>query len=297
MVDHMTQKIPSARDFLLKTPLYAVFEYSEEGVWDVLSVIHFGGTYDSYCPRCKKDSTFQAVAPKRPQEHIRDQARESAYHKQGLKFTHPKLPHGLHIVHATCSRESSHTQDFILLCETQVRSDDSGNLTFKPTFQKIGQQPSFGDVHIANVKKYASVLSKGLLGELNRAIGLASHDVGVGSYVYLRRVFESLVEEAHVTSRSDEAWDEERYVRSRMSEKIALLREHLPTFLGDHPEMYSLLSKGVHELSEEECLAHFDTLRIGIELILDDKLERHQRKRKIDEAKAALAKAVSSAKA
>ncbi len=29
--------------------------------------------------------------------------------------------------------------------------------------------------------------------------------------------------------------------------------------------MYGLLSKGVHELSERDCLDHFDTLKIGIE--------------------------------
>lgn len=61
--------------------------------------------------------------------------------------------------------------------------------------------------------------------------------------------------------------------------------------------MYSLLSKGVHELSEEDCLAHFDTLRIGIELILDEKLDRKERERKFQDAKVALVKAVGETKA
>ncbi len=37
--------------------------------------------------------------------------------------------------------------------------------------------------------------------------------------------------------------------------------------------MYSILSKGIHELSEEECLQYFKLMKIGIELILDEQLE------------------------
>ena len=291
----MTQELPNARDFLLKTPLYLAFEYSEGKVWDVLNVLYFGGTYDNYCVKCRRESTFQVVPQKRPDEYVRNEQRERMIVHATGKIPYPKIPLALHTVHAVCTRENSHTQDFVFLTENVVHYDDSNNPRFSATVQKIGQQPSFGDVHIAKVKKYASVLSKPQLQELNRAIGLASHDVGVGSYVYLRRVFEALVEEAHTVAKTDTGWDEEAYVRSRMSEKITLLRHHLPTFLGDHPEMYSLLSKGVHELSEEECLTHFDTLRISIELILDDKLERRTREKKINEAKAALAKAVQSA--
>ncbi|CAG4883001.1 protein of unknown function [Georgfuchsia toluolica] len=82
-----------------------------------------------------------------------------------------------------------------------------------------------------------------------------------------------------------------------MAERLALLKKHLPPFLVEHPEMYSLLSKGIHELSEEDCLAHFDTLRIGIELILDGKLERKERESKVRYAKVALAKAIGDTKA
>ncbi|SFI44198.1 hypothetical protein [Nitrosomonas sp. Nm34] len=71
----------------------------------------------------------------------------------------------------------------------------------------------------------------------------------------------------------------------------------MPSFLVKHPEMYSLLSKGSHELSEEDGLSYFKMLRIGIELILDEKLERKERDRKIRGAKAALAKVIGETKA
>ncbi|WP_457095868.1 hypothetical protein [Lysobacter sp. P5_B9] len=282
-------KLPTPREFLLSVPLYTEFEFSREEGWDVLDLIYFSGTYDSYCIKCERDSTFQVNAPNRPPEHVRNHNLE----KMQGKPTIPSIVANVYRVTATCTRQKSHFQDFLFFADLRVKRSDEGDWEARPSIQKIGQQPSFGDVHLAKVKKYAAALTKAQLGELSRAIGLASHDVGIGSYVYLRRVFESLVEESHQEAKSDSGWDEETYARSRMSEKIALLRSHLPAFLAEHPEMYSLLSKGVHELSEAECLGHFDTLRIGIELILDQKLERKERESKIKAAKAALAKAVS----
>ena len=189
-------------------------------------------------------------------------------------------------------------QRFVVLVHGRwVKTAESGKAD--TVFQKIGQHPSFGDLNLGKVKDYSDVLTKVQLGELSRAIGLASHDVGIGSYVYLRRVFEALVEEAHVLARKEDVgWDEESYGKLRMHERIAALKHHLPPFLTEHPQMYSLLSKGVHELSETECLNHFETLRIGVELILDEKKDLRRKQKKTQEAKAALSKAFEqSAKA
>lgn len=66
-----------------------------------------------------------------------------------------------------------------------------------------------------------------------------------------------------------------------MDEKIELLQAYLPTFLVENKSMYSILSLGVHELDENTCLAHFDTLRVAIEIILDEHLEQMKKKDKI----------------
>ena len=62
---------------------------------------------------------------------------------------------------------------------------------------KIGQYPSLADIAIGDISQFEKALGDKRLQELNKAIGLAAHGVGIGSYVYLRRVFESLIEEAH----------------------------------------------------------------------------------------------------
>jgi hypothetical protein len=69
-----------------------------------------------------------------------------------------------------------------------------------------------------------------------------------------------------------------------VEEKIELLRDYLPNFLVENKVMYGMLSFGIHKLSEEQCLGHFDLLRAGIDIILDHQLEE---KNKADRLKRA----------
>ncbi len=154
---------------------------------------------------------------------------------------------------------------------------------------KIGQHPSVADFHISEIKQYKKLLSNEKLKELTRAIGLAANGVGIGSFVYLRRVFEHLIAEAYESCLTDGLVTEEQYNRSRMDQKIQLLAAHLPEFLVQNKSMYSVLSLGIHELDENTCLAHFDTLRVGIEIILDEKLDELKKRTKIEEARRKLA--------
>lgn len=154
-------------------------------------------------------------------------------------------------------------------------------------FQKIGQFPSIADFHISQIKKYDKILSKDRLKEFTRAIGLAANGVGIGSFVYLRRIFEELIEEAHKKAKidTDHEWDEETYNKQRMAEKIEILKHHLPAFLVENKILYSILSVGIHNLKEDECLAYFETVKVGIELILDEKVDQFKKLQKIEEAK------------
>jgi hypothetical protein len=105
------------------------------------------------------------------------------------------------------------------------------SLTPETWAQKVGQYPSVADLHSAKIKRYRKVLSPEDYRELNRAVGLAAHGVGIGAFVYLRRIFERLIEEARQIARHDSEWDEALFLRSRMPEKIVLLASHLPSFL------------------------------------------------------------------
>lgn len=163
-------------------------------------------------------------------------------------------------------------------------------------FMKIGQYPSIATFHISQVKKYNKILGNEKLKEFTRAIGLAANGVGIGSFVYLRRIFEGLIEEAHVKARITEGWDEKAYSGARMAEKIEFLREYLPAFLVENKALYGILSVGIHALTEQDCLAYFETVKVGIELILDEKLDAFKKEKKIEEARQKLSALSSSIK-
>ena len=78
-------------------------------------------------------------------------------------------------------------------------------------------------------------------------------------------------------------WDENEYQKSRVKEKIELLKTDLPEFLVKNPVIYSIISKGIHELTENECREYFPVLKTCLEFVLTDleaKRETEQ-KRKI----------------
>lgn len=286
--------IPAPQDFLLRTPLYEKHILDgENDLWAVMEVLFQEGTYDTYCPKCQRASTFllQIVDEQGNYEFKERKQRRFARSATGVNpLDPPILETGLRVVRACCSRNSHHTQHFIFFTDEDLRLGESGQIAKVRTITKVGQQPSFADIHLSEVKKFKGVLPEAQLRELSRAIGLASHDVGVGSYVYLRRVFEFLVEEAHQRAQLTPTWEEKTYRDARMPERVALLKSELPQFLVEHKNMYGLLSQGIHEWSEEACLAHFEALRLAIKLILDERLEQREKKATLDAATAALQK-------
>lgn len=159
------------------------------------------------------------------------------------------------------------------------------------SISKVGQYPSVADFHIGQVHKYDKVLPKDKMREFTKAIGLAANGVGIGSFVYLRRIFEHLVFEALEVAKKDKPeFDETVFISSRMNERIQMLSGYLPDFLVENHTIYGILSKGIHELSEDVCNKHFSILRESIEMILDEKLEAYQKEQKKKSIKQALSK-------
>lgn len=150
---------------------------------------------------------------------------------------------------------------------------------------KVGQYPSVADIHIGQIKQYDKVLEKPALREFTKAIGLAANGVGVGSFVYLRRIFEGLIYDAYNEAKEKDEIDVEEFEKQRMDEKIKTLHSYLPTFIVEHSSIYGILSKGIHELSEDECLEYFDTMRASIEMILDQRVELREKQKKEEEVK------------
>lgn len=136
--------------------------------------------------------------------------------------------------------------------------------------EKVGQYPSVADIEVAQIRQYAKVLSNQYMKDFTRAIGLAANGIGTGSFIYLRRIFEHLVDEVAKKAINEGDIKAEDYHPLRMDKKLKMLESHLPEVLKDNKPLYGVLSKGIHELSEDDCLKYFSVVRQIIELILDD---------------------------
>jgi hypothetical protein len=246
-----------AEEWLVKTPLYEEIAGSDPGdCYNAIRALFMrAAPFDAHCVECKGAATF---TPEHDEE------------RRGLILRGPReiverycMEQTLFTVRARCARNAAHHMQFVFLHR------------LNKGLQKIGQYPSLADLSIPETSQFVKVLGEDRVRELNKAIGLAAHGVGVGSYIYLRRIFESLVEEAHGEARNDVGWDEEAYQRLRVSERVPILKAHLPAFLVEHPQLYGILSKHIHELSEDECRRNFDAMKEAILIIARDKLKAH----------------------
>lgn len=242
--ENTEKKILTKSEFYFDIPLYQVVALSEIEK-DFMSN---SADVDGYNSISGFDTTYRIEAT-----HI-------GYHDNDFK--------GFHTILLTCKRKNNDKLRFFV-----VRGQDF--------VMKVGQYPSLADIQFAEIgKKYDKVLDEGELFEFKRAIGLAAHGTGVGSFVYLRRIFENLIFETYTEHKSTLGVGEKDFIFKKMEEKVEVLKSHLPSQLVEMKSVYSILSKGLHELSEEECLAYFEPLKLSIELILDQKIEMDLKKQR-----------------
>jgi hypothetical protein len=213
---------PTAVEFFIEIPLYEEIPIAVDDV-DKLTELHnfflIDRTFDSYCIDCQKPSVFSGVKPTGGFRY---------WNNESVIIDH------LTSFRIACSRNKDHQY----VCFVMI----SGMKMIK-----VGQYPSLADVAKADIQKYRKVLPTETFGEFSRGIGLVAHGIGIGSVVYLRRTFEKLIHEAYDKAKTEAGWNEEQYIRSRMDEKIVLLKKHLPSFLVETKSIYSILSVEDHD--------------------------------------------------
>ena len=238
--------LESVKAFHLEMPPYHNFDLSigmtAEKIYKNLTNQK---TIDAYCIWCDKEGVFRAYN----------------YLSNNVSVPPWTTRHnGLIEIEYRCTRNESHAYHTYYF--------KAGKF-----FTKVGQFPSVADFQIPQAQTYRKILDEEQYKEFTRGIGLAAHGVGIGSFVYLRRVFENLIEEAHTKAQAEnKEFPNEEYLKARMDEKIKMVKDYLPDFLVENRSLYAILSTGIHDLTEDECLQYFETVKIGIEQILEEKI-------------------------
>jgi len=201
-----------------------------------------------------------------------------------------------------CSLDKSHhvTAYYIIhkatdVCKDKNESDEYEKLKYCLVLEKVGQEPSMADLQMFDIEKYKKVLSSDSFRDFSMALGLHASGVGCGSLLYLRRIYETLIKNAQNKCSKLPEWNEEEYNKRRFNEKIEYLEslgeKIIPDDLLDvKDKIYGWLSKGVHELSEQDSKELFPALKYSIELILDEQIAQKEKEDKLKELKKTLNK-------
>lgn len=287
--------------FLRDSGLYEEIEISKDNIEDLIELVRGNGKINSFCPSCGEMRVF-SVAPifylnenemrgDCYKQYLADDFESlqktgftrtiihkdgSREEKWGWKNWQCENAARLMVFTFTCAMHDSHKIDYIVL-------------TGEYSMKKIGQFPSVADLSFPELKEYKKVLTKEDMSELRRAIGLYAQGIGVGSYVYLRRIFERIIDTAKNTAIAEGKAAEDEYAKARVDERIKLLKDYLPEMLVENPVFYSIVSKGIHELDEDTCIKFFPVLQEAIFMIL----RQWEQIRQENEAKARLAASIS----
>jgi hypothetical protein len=229
-----------------------------------------GFRVDCYCPKCRDATVFSCpidtnlleLAARR--EKVGDNGAVLRWYVERLRQ-----------IIFSCARHDVHTLQIFL--DVMVVEGKDGVAALK--LSKIGQLPSKLDLLSNDLTSYKKVADPIDLKELHSAVLSHANGFHIAAFAYLRRVFERRLEIAHNRARENPAWDDGNYDRRtmRMEERIKALGDYLPKFLLDNRSIYGILSKGIHELTEEECEEAYAALDVGVRFILDEELQARER--------------------
>lgn len=279
-------------NFLLDSGLYDSIFIEEENISDFIELIKGNVKISTYCKECEQERVFTMKPIKYYHmtgregnekitcESLGDRmssmkdvflmtiAKTEGKNTDAWEWINSRFANITRLMNFEfiCSMDEKHHLDFTVLV-----NDNS--------FMKIGQFPSIADITFPELDDYRHVLSKQDRRELGTAIGLFANGVGAGSYVYLRRILERLVYQAK--DNAGDKIDNDSFENAKVADRIKMLEGYLPDILVQNTTIYGILSKGIHELSEEECLNYFPVVKECIFQILE--MWENMRKKQADE--------------
>ncbi|RYD91400.1 MAG: hypothetical protein EOP50_14370 [Sphingobacteriales bacterium] len=222
---------------LLELPLYAEVDRAASVPHLVQALRQATFQIDAHCIYCKREVPFVA---QRTNRTTVEAAKQSAIAMKAFGGEPDIRPTFFNLTMICQRKQHKYSYEFFSTPSVLV---------------KVGQYPSMEDVAGADIEKYRRILGPDF-SEMRKAGGLISHGIGIGAFVYLRRIFERLIEaaRAEVDPNGD---NKDVFYRLRMADKIAALSSVLPASVVDFKDAYGILSKGLHELTEADCKSTF----------------------------------------
>ena len=150
------------------------------------------------------------------------------------------------------------------------------------TIRKIGQKPINTDLRDSYSNEYKNILKKyNAFDDYRKYEQSESRDLLAGACTYLRRILEKMV---NIMIGDNSINDEDRNNAKHFEEKLKLVKNQFDPDIQDviH-ESYGLLSKGIHELNNDEIDSFYALMAEVINVQLEYEQEKIHRSNKLKE--------------
>lgn len=259
-------------EFLENEPPYKTITIDVQQLEEICKASHF--SIEQYCTRCGKLRTFKS-----DENELCKILREYDDRRECMPFYELEDMFYEYECGVILDFQCQHD-----CCEHHYIPIRIGHLSI----EKIGQYPTFSKEEVnKKLYRYKSLIPQ-FYPELTKAVSAYSQNMGVPAFLYLRRILEHLVD---VKYKRYGGKDNIKFV-----DKLHEVEKHEKIIPDEFDEiknqLYSVLSKGVHEYEEEECIEMFPLVKFVIENILDMELMKKEHKKKAQEAKSMISKKV-----
>lgn len=145
---------------------------------------------------------------------------------------------------------------------------------------KIGQYPSEYDTRSNEYLDKLKVVcgrkdAKEIAKFVDKALIMESSGLGIPALVYMRRSFERLIAISEDKNNLENTG-------TTMAERIKN-NPLLPELIKDNVRLYNIISEGIHNETEEECMELFKLIKSGFTILLRKTYEHVQEQKELDE--------------
>lgn len=145
---------------------------------------------------------------------------------------------------------------------------------------KIAQYPSEYDT---GSKEYLDKLkavcgtkeAREMVKFINKSLIMESNGLGIPALVYMRRAFERLIAISEDKNKLENTG-------TTMAERIKN-NPLLPIQIKENTRLYNIISEGIHNETEEECMELFKVIKVGFTILLRKTYEHVQEQKELEE--------------
>lgn len=246
-------------DFIIKGALYSRFELTRDEQVEIINYASRFSGLDFYCSDCQADKTFIYDS-----DECGDSMGRFRYGTRSICYF-------------------SNIKSIVYKCPSCNKRIYVEFLFFDNYMMKLAQYPALCEVSRDELKKFQKnkLIDKDYFKEIQKADVCACDGYFVAAFTYMRRVFENLIKNIFNHNQQNIGIPYEEYVKKRTDEKIVIIKDYLPIDDDVYMPLFSLLSEGIHSLTEEECAENYKLLKsVLLELLVTFKAKREQEERR-----------------